>query len=74
MRYAVDYAAMNNHRLWLKGFASGVSRLNSHSIIRLLRITPPSTSQPLAAAWMQRAEGNRTFRTTGDGGKRSAAR
>ncbi|WP_213257806.1 hypothetical protein, partial [Bradyrhizobium sp. sBnM-33] len=33
MRYAVDYAAMNDHRLWLKGFASGVSRLNSHSVI-----------------------------------------
>ncbi len=24
---------MNDHRLWLKGFASGVSRLNSHSVI-----------------------------------------
>jgi hypothetical protein len=33
MRYAVDYAAMNDRRLWLKGFASGVSRLNSHSVI-----------------------------------------
>lgn len=33
MRYAVDYAAMNDHRLWHKGFASGVSRLNSHSVI-----------------------------------------
>lgn len=33
MRYAVDYAAMNDHRLWHKGFVSGVSRLNSHSVI-----------------------------------------
>lgn len=33
MRYAVDYAAMNDHRLWHKVFVSGVSRLNSHSVI-----------------------------------------
>ncbi len=33
MRYAVDYAAINDHRLWLKGFASGISRLNSHSVL-----------------------------------------
>ncbi len=55
MRYAVDYAAMNDHRLWLKGFASGIT-VKQPQRYCLLRITPPAHPQPLAAAWMQRAE------------------
>ncbi len=56
MRYAVDYAAMNNRRLWHKGFASDVSRLNSHSVIVCCVLRRLAHPQPLAAAWMQRAE------------------
>lgn len=33
MCYAVDYAVMNDYRLWFKGFVSGVLRLNSYSVI-----------------------------------------
>lgn len=39
----------------------------------LLRITPPAHPQPLAVAWMQRAEETGLLRATGIGGKRSAA-
>ncbi|STJ12828.1 putative carboxylase [Escherichia coli] len=56
MRYAVDYAAMNNRRLWHKGFASDVFTVKQPQRYCLLRITPPAHPQPLAAAWMQRAE------------------
>lgn len=31
--FGIGGAAMNDHRLWHKGFVSGVSRLNSHSVI-----------------------------------------
>ncbi len=69
MRYAVDYAAMNDHRLWHKGFASGVSRLNSHSVIvcyvlRRLRILSACRCMDATRG------GNRAFRATGIGGKR----
>lgn len=70
MRYAVDYAAMNDHRLWHKVFVSGVSRLNSHSVIvyvlRRLRILT-------ACRCMDATRGGNRVLATGIGGKRSAA-
>lgn len=56
MRYAVDYAAMNDHRLWHKGIRLGRFTVKQPQRYCLLRITPPAHPQPLAVAWMQRAE------------------
>ena len=57
MRYAVDYAAMNDHGLWHKGgIRLGRFTVKQPQRYCLLRITPPAHPQPLAVAWMQRAE------------------
>lgn len=50
MRYAVDYAAMNNRRLWHKDSPRRFT-VKQPQRYCLLRITPPAHPQPLAAAW-----------------------